>query len=81
MKLILNPVGLLKLRVIRLPTMLILLLVMSATACSSDPNAPIISSEQQSGGPDYSGIIITTDMAVGENRILFGIIDLSLIHI
>ena len=75
MKLILNPVGLLKLRIVRLPTILILLLLMLVTACSSNSNDPIISSEQQSGGPDYSGIIITTDMAVGENRILFGVID------
>ena len=75
MELILNPVGLLKLRIVRLPTILILLLLMLATACSSNSNDPIISSEQQSGGPDYSGIIITTDMAVGENRILFGVID------
>ena len=33
------------------------------------------SSEQLSGGPEYSGIIITTDIAVGGNRIVFGVID------
>ncbi|PKB70441.1 MAG: hypothetical protein BZY87_10780, partial [SAR202 cluster bacterium Io17-Chloro-G6] len=42
---------------------------------SSDSEDPIISSEQQAGGPDYSAIIITTDMAVGHSRILFGIVD------
>jgi hypothetical protein len=51
------------------------LLLMLAAACSSDSGDPIISSEQQSGGPEYSGIIITTDLAVGESRVLFGVID------
>jgi hypothetical protein len=50
------------------------LLLLLAAACSSDSEDPIISSEQQAGGPDYSAIIITTDMAVGHSRILFGIV-------
>ena len=49
------------------------LLLLLIVACSSDSDDPIISSEQQAGGPDYSGIIITTDMSVGVNRILFGV--------
>ena len=53
----------------------ILFTIVLATACVSDSNNPIISSEQKSGGPEYSGIIITTDMAVGENKILFGVIN------
>ena len=44
-------------------------------ACSPDSNNPIISSEQEAGGPEYSGIIVTTDMSVGVNRILFGVIN------
>ncbi len=52
-----------------LPAMLLL------AACSSGSEDPIISSEQKAGGPDYSAIIVTTDMAVGQNRLLFGIID------
>ena len=50
-------------------------LILLAAACASNANNPIISSEQKSGGPDYSGIIITTDMAVGKSRILFGVVD------
>ena len=53
-----------------LPVLLLLL-----AACSSGSDEPIISSEQQAGGPDYSAIIISTDMAVGQNRLMFGIID------
>ncbi|GIT42288.1 MAG: hypothetical protein Ct9H300mP11_02240 [Chloroflexota bacterium] len=49
--------------------------ILLAAACASNVNNPIISSEQKSGGPDYSGIIITTDMAVGKSRILFGVVD------
>ncbi len=58
-------------------TLLILpvLLLFLAAACSSDSDDPIISSEQQAGGPEYSAVIITTDMAVGNSRIVFGIID------
>ena len=52
-----------------------LLLLLSAAACSSGPEDAIISSEQQAGGPDYSAVIITTDLAVGRSRIKFGIID------
>ncbi len=53
-----------------LPVLLLLL-----AACSSGSEDPIISSEQEAGGPEYSAIVITTDMAVGQNRLLFGIID------
>jgi hypothetical protein len=51
------------------------LLLSLAAACSSDSEDPIISSEQEAGGPAYSGTIITTDMAVGVNRMLFGVTD------
>ena len=51
------------------------MLLLLAAACSSGSDAPIISSAQQTGGPDFSAIIVTTDMAVGHNRLLFGIID------
>ena len=59
-------------RTLLLLTPLLLLLI---AACSSGSDDPIISSEQQAGGPEYSGIIITTDMAVGVNRIVFGVIN------
>jgi len=64
-------------RVLSLRTLLILvpLLLLLAAACSSDSEGPIISSELEAGGPEYSGTIITTDMAVGVNRLLFGVID------
>jgi len=47
----------------------------TAAPTSTDPDGPIISSEQQAAGPDYSGIIVTTDMSVGVNRIVFGVIN------
>ena len=64
-------------RVINPRTLILLvpLLLILAAACSSDSDEVIISSEQESGGPEYAGIIITTDLAVGENRVIFGVID------
>ncbi len=56
---------------ILLPALWLLL----AAACSSDASDTIISSDQQAGGPDYSAIIINRDHAVGQNRIVFGIVD------
>ena len=53
-------------------TILLLLPLLLLAACSGDT---IISSEQEAGGPEYSAIIITSDLAVGPNRILFGIIN------
>ncbi|MDA1128016.1 MAG: hypothetical protein O2913_04860 [Chloroflexi bacterium] len=47
-------------------------LLLLAAACSEDP---IISDEQEPGGPQFSAIIVTGDLAVGRNRIVFGIID------
>ncbi len=51
------------------------MLLLLAAACSSGSDGPIISSEQHAGGPDFSAIIVTTDMAVGHNRLMFGIIN------
>jgi len=62
----------LNLRTLFFLTPLLLLLV---AACSSDSDDPIISSEQQAGGPEYSGVIVTTDMAVGVSRIMFGVVN------
>lgn len=67
-------------RVINPRTLILLvpLLLILAAACSSDSDSTsgaIISSDQEAGGPEYAGIIITTDLAVGENRITFGVID------
>ena len=62
----------LNLRTLFFLTPLLLLLV---AACSSDSDDPIISSEQQAGGPEYAGVIVTTDMAVGVSRIMFGVVN------
>ena len=51
------------------------LLLILAAACSSGSDGPIISSEQQAGGPEFSGVIVTSDLAVGVNRILFGVVN------
>ena len=51
------------------------LLLLLAAACSSGSDGPIISSEQQAGGPEFSGVIVTSDLAVGVNRILFGVVN------
>ena len=61
-------------RLNRLAFMILPVLLLLA-ACSSDSGDTIISSEQQAGGPNYSAVVITSDMAVGQNRLLFGIID------
>ena len=50
-------------------------LLLLTAACSSSSEDTIISSEQQAGGPEYSGVIVTTDMAVGVSRIMFGVIN------
>jgi len=55
--------------------MLVPILLLLATACSSDTGNPIISSEIEPGGPEYSGVVITQDIAVGRNRLLFVVID------
>ncbi len=55
--------------------MLVPLLLLLATACSSDTGNLIISSEIEPGGPEYSGVVITQDIAVGNNRLLFVVID------
>ena len=54
---------------------LVPLLLLLTAACSSGSDDTIISSEQQAGGPEYSGVIVTTDMAVGVSRIMFGVIN------
>ncbi|MCH7738345.1 MAG: hypothetical protein IH872_13220 [Chloroflexi bacterium] len=51
------------------------LLLILVAACSSGSGDLIISSEQAAGGPEYSGIVITTDMSVGVNRIVFGVVN------
>ena len=51
------------------------LLILLVAACSSGSDDPIISSEQEAGGPEYSAILITTDMAVGESRVMFGVVN------
>ncbi|MDA0264659.1 MAG: hypothetical protein O3A93_08440 [Chloroflexi bacterium] len=64
-------------RALRPRTLLLLtpLLLLLVAACASGSDDPIISDAQEAGGPEYSGIVITTDMAVGHNRLKFGIIN------
>ncbi len=55
----------------------VLLLFVAACTPSADP---IISDEatpspEEIGGPDFSALVITTDMAVGKNKITFGVMD------
>ncbi|SUZ61382.1 uncharacterized protein METZ01_LOCUS14236 [marine metagenome] len=59
----------------RISLLLAPLLLFLVAACSAGSDDPIISSEQEAGGPEYSAIIITTDMAVGKSRVLFGVVD------
>ena len=51
------------------------LLLLLAVSCSSKFEEAIISNEQKSGGPEYSGVVITQDIAVGINRLLFVVLD------
>jgi len=51
------------------------LLLLLAAACSSDSDDPIIASEQESGGPEFSAVIVSFDLAVGESRVVFGVVD------
>lgn len=64
-------------RLINFRTLLFLtpLLLLFAAACSSSSGEVIISGEQQAGGPDFSGVVMNRDHAVGKDRIVFGIID------
>ncbi len=43
-------------------------------ACSSSPG-PGAATPVQFGGPDVSAVIVTTDHAVGPNRVVFGLVD------
>ena len=52
------------------------LLLLMVAACSAAPTAtPVATGPQVQNGPDYGAIIVTTDLAVGTNRVVFGIVD------
>ena len=54
------------------------LLLLLAGACSAAPTAtPIPTVPPVQNGPDYGVIVITTDLALGMNRVVFGIVDRS----
>jgi hypothetical protein len=67
----------------RIPALsLFSLLLLLAAACASaggtvDPpaGAPSRAETPQFGGPDVSAVIITTDLAVGSNRMVFGLVN------
>ena len=71
----------LKLRLVRLPKVLALraassLLLVLAVACSTAATqTPAGPPASLLGGPDFSVVVITTDMALGTNRVVFGLID------
>ncbi|MCH7606223.1 MAG: hypothetical protein IH962_03620 [Chloroflexi bacterium] len=70
-----------KRRLVYLPKVLPLraisgLLMVLAAACSAAATpSPTVPPASLLGGPDFSAIIITTDMALGPNRVVFGLID------
>ena len=53
------------------------LLLLAALACgpAADDAAPIDTSGAPVGGPPYSAIVITSDLAVGRDRLAFGVVD------
>ena len=55
------------------------LLLLLAAACSGAPTATTVPTAAAPpavlNGPEYGAIIITTDLAVGSNRVVFGIVD------
>lgn len=53
-------------------------MLLLAAACSAAPTAtPIPTVPPVPNGPEYGAIVITTDLAVGTNRVVFGIVDRS----
>jgi hypothetical protein len=54
------------------------LLLLLTVACSAAPTAtPIATVPPVQNGPEYGVIVITTDLALGMNRVVFGIVDRS----
>lgn len=52
------------------------LLLLAALACgAAEDAAPIDTSGAPAGGPPYSAIVITSDLAVGRDRLAFGVVD------
>ena len=48
--------------------------LLAVSACSSDEES-LISEQVELGGPEFSALVITTDIAIGENQIAFGVMD------
>ena len=54
------------------------LLLLLAAACSGTPTVtlgPTATPPPGLNGPEYGAIVITTDLALGSNRVVFGIVD------
>ena len=52
------------------------LLLLLAVACSASPTAtPIATVPPVLNGPEYGAIIITTDLSLGTNRVVFGLVN------
>ena len=50
--------------------------MLMVAACSAAPTAtPVAAVPTVQNGPEYGAIIVTTDLAVGTNRVVFGIVD------
>ena len=50
-------------------------LLLVALACSSATSTPTATPTQPAGGPEFSAILVTRDLAVGDNRVVFGLVD------
>lgn len=59
------------------PALAAALLLLAALACGAaeEEAAPIDTSGAPTGGPPYSAIVVTSDLAVGRGRLAFGIVD------
>ncbi len=53
---------------------MLLLSLLACSAATPTPEPPIPTA-QPLGGPEYSAILVTSDLAVGINRVSFGLID------
>ena len=50
--------------------------MLMVAACSAAPTAiPVAAVPSVQNGPEYGAMIVTTDLAVGKNRVVFGIVD------
>ena len=61
--------------VLPLPAISGLLLALAVACSGAATPSPTVPPPFLSGGPDFSAIVISTDMALGINRVVFGLVD------